>query len=288
MAPQGPTKSQAQKKAEREEKLEKKAEQLRLEKQARDAAIREEVAAAAAPSASTGAASKKELRKAKKEAKRMPLPILPALSSVEVRAPKTPSLKVSDFLVEENPGGRDTTGRLTMNHSSYIEGLKPALFRLTKHQPAIQRVTAGVISTSSTLIEELSIRVQRETEACRFKLVARKGHQVQDVDIVVSSPAFDEEALQQAVDECFSPRNRATEASGPEAVLLPMADYNRMSKMALDNSWKQSHQRSVEEKRALERVRRQEAEAKAELAKLRRISRKDKEKIPGLVNKAVL
>ena len=75
-------------------------------------------------------------------------------------------------------------GRLVQNHSTHIEGLIKWLKEIAK-KDGIKTVTPASLSKTNGRGEKLVIKVTRKTNE-GFKLLARKGTQVQEVFVVTS------------------------------------------------------------------------------------------------------
>ncbi|KAK4529510.1 hypothetical protein CCYA_CCYA01G0367 [Cyanidiococcus yangmingshanensis] len=80
----------------------------------------------------------------------------------------------------------ESKGRLVLNHSTHLEGLIPVLERLAK-QSGIRKIVPGRLYAARSNAERLSIRVTVPV-AGGWKLVARKGTQVQDIFITLENP----------------------------------------------------------------------------------------------------
>ena len=74
--------------------------------------------------------------------------------------------------------------RLVITHSTYIEGLIPLLKEIAK-ETGIKSITPGVIYKSKGRASNLKARVSVATTS-GFKLIARKGTQVQEVFLVTN------------------------------------------------------------------------------------------------------
>ena len=73
-------------------------------------------------------------------------------------------------------------GRLVITHSSYIVGLVPILKNLSSLE-GIKTITPGVIARANSKSTKLRIHISCLTNN-GFKLIARKGSNVQEVFIV--------------------------------------------------------------------------------------------------------
>ena len=75
-------------------------------------------------------------------------------------------------------------GRLVQNHSTHIEGLIKWLKRIAE-EVDVKTVTPASLSKTNSRGEKLAIKVTIKTKE-GFKLLARKGTQVQEVFLVTS------------------------------------------------------------------------------------------------------
>ena len=75
-------------------------------------------------------------------------------------------------------------GRLVQNHSTHIEGLIKWLKRIAE-EVDVKTVTPASLSKTNGRGEKLAIKVTIKTKE-GFKLLARKGTQVQEVFLVTS------------------------------------------------------------------------------------------------------
>jgi hypothetical protein len=75
-----------------------------------------------------------------------------------------------------------TLARLVVTHSTYCDSLLPALERLSRVD-AIHSIVPGRLSTARCSTERLQLRISAPLKN-GFKLIARKGTQVQEVFIV--------------------------------------------------------------------------------------------------------
>jgi len=107
----------------------------------------------------------------------------------------------------------EARARLVLNHSTHLEGLISVLERLAVYE-SIRKIVPGRLYTARSNAERLSIRVTVPV-AGGWKLVARKGTQVQDVFVTLESPSsayavahqrsiLSKEQLQRLVDEAIA------------------------------------------------------------------------------------
>ncbi len=73
-------------------------------------------------------------------------------------------------------------GRLVLTHSTYINGLIPKL-KVLASKPAIKTVTPGIIKQTKSKASRFKLKISISTKA-GYKLLARKGHSVQEVFVV--------------------------------------------------------------------------------------------------------
>jgi hypothetical protein len=92
------------------------------------------------------------------------------------------------------------SGRLVWNHSTHIKGLIPLLETLLKRQPAITTITPAVIGRSRAHSPQLTLRVSVPVRG-GFKLIARKGKQVQEVFVITT---LDQPTLEAAIADLLS------------------------------------------------------------------------------------
>ena len=85
-------------------------------------------------------------------------------------------------------------GRLVITHSTYVDGLIPALKRLAEH-PQIDTITPAVIARVRGRAPELRIRTSTPISG-GWKLVARRGSSAQEVFVVTQ---LNREELEQAL-----------------------------------------------------------------------------------------
>ncbi len=76
-------------------------------------------------------------------------------------------------------------GRLVWNHSTHIPGLIPLLEKLLAHEPEIQTVTPGRLSTTRSHSPQLRLKVSVPIRG-GFKVIARKGKSTQEVFILTT------------------------------------------------------------------------------------------------------
>ena len=88
-------------------------------------------------------------------------------------------------------------GRLVITHSTYLEGLIPALRRLAEH-PAIDTITPAVIARVKGRAPELRLRVSTPIRG-GWKLLARRGSSAQEVFVVTSLEAQELETAVEAL-----------------------------------------------------------------------------------------
>ena len=74
--------------------------------------------------------------------------------------------------------------RLVLTHSTYIDGLLKWAKKLSKKE-GIKTITPGVIGRTKGRVNNLTIRITRETRE-GFKLIARNGNCFQEIYIVTS------------------------------------------------------------------------------------------------------
>jgi hypothetical protein len=92
----------------------------------------------------------------------------------------------------------DAGGVVTLTHSTFVPGLKPAMERLAR-RAGVVRVTPGELREGSGHAETFRLEFQRELENGSFKLVARKGKTAQDVFVVAKRSLFSAESLRDAL-----------------------------------------------------------------------------------------
>ena len=356
MTKEGPTKTQAQKNAEREERLKQQEEERRAAWEARAAIARQEaLAKKAEEEAAAAAKSKAELRKAKREAKKsFQIPFAESdkekskrilgVSSVESADP----VPASHYRDPASPRNTDTSrstsrlsnrkntkncsddedaddlatpndiktsltsstitdaikdqkdARIVHNHSTHCEGLRPVLVRLMK-TPGIKTITPGRLHQVSSRVPHFELKIQRRDvdNPGSIKLVARNGQTAQDV-FVVLSPAMAkledmewlQDAVRNAVENSTAAKALREEEDGDDylssiAGLGAISLQNKSMGAEMVKQWKAQQQTEYLAKKAAEKERKAAEASKAELAKLRRISRKDKAKVPGLKNTAM-
>ncbi|MEB3327337.1 MAG: DUF2103 domain-containing protein [Synechococcus sp.] len=90
-------------------------------------------------------------------------------------------------------------GRVVITHSTYLEGLIPLLQQLA-NLDGISTVTPAVISRVRGRSPQLRLRVSTAITG-GHKLVARRGHSVQEVFVVTS---WDREQLQQVLERLLN------------------------------------------------------------------------------------
>ena len=78
-------------------------------------------------------------------------------------------------------------GRLVLTHSTHVEGLIPAL-RILAVSPLLQTIVPGRLSTGRGSASGLHLRIGVATPS-GYKMVARKGSQVQEVFLTVNGGA---------------------------------------------------------------------------------------------------
>jgi hypothetical protein len=133
--------------------------------------------------------------------------------------------------------------RIVENHSTYCNGLKPVLYKLSKKLPKDCTILPGEISQVGSHYEQFELRFQRNIDYNTFKFVARKGSTTQDVTISVSTPeTITEQVLinhiEDVIENIFSPEDGRNNNN----TNIPLSDYNREKDKALKNSWKEQHQ----------------------------------------------
>ncbi len=89
---------------------------------------------------------------------------------------KLKSLKEENSLLQST---RRSMGRLVQNHSTNIKGLIKWLNKISEN-PEIKTITPACLSKANGIEEQLTLKVSRKTNV-GYKLIARKGKQVQDV-----------------------------------------------------------------------------------------------------------
>jgi hypothetical protein len=101
--------------------------------------------------------------------------------------------------------------RLVITHSTYVDTLIPTLERLSKVAD-IRSIVPGRLSTARCSSERLDLRV---TTALKngFKLIARKGTQVQEVFIVTTLTG---DALRSAIDSILPAKRLDGRRDSPE------------------------------------------------------------------------
>ena len=92
----------------------------------------------------------------------------------------------------------DAGGVVTLTHSTFVPGLKPAMERLAR-RAGVVRVTPGQLREGSGHAETFRLEFQRELDDGSFKLVARKGKTAQDVFVVAKRTLFSAESLRDAL-----------------------------------------------------------------------------------------
>ena len=94
---------------------------------------------------------------------------------------------VAEDIAKDKPHSGEHA-RIVENHSTYCDGLKPVLYKLSKKLPKDCTILPGEISQVGSHCEQLELRFQRNIDDNTFKFVARNGSTTQDVIISVSTP----------------------------------------------------------------------------------------------------
>jgi hypothetical protein len=95
-------------------------------------------------------------------------------------------------------------GRVVLTHSTHCPGLIDALERVVAAAPAVRTLIPARLATARGNATRLELRVSTATPA-GWKVIARKGTQVQEVFVVTDLPC---DALQRELDAATAPARR--------------------------------------------------------------------------------
>lgn len=95
-------------------------------------------------------------------------------------------------------------GRVVLTHSTHCPGLIDALERVAAAAPAVRTLIPARLATARGNATRLELRVSTATPV-GWKVIARKGTQVQEVFVVTDLPA---DALQRELDAATAPARR--------------------------------------------------------------------------------
>eukprot|EP00038_Savillea_parva_P008832 m.179487 g.179487 ORF g.179487 m.179487 type:complete len:335 (+) comp14772_c0_seq1:242-1246(+) len=170
----------------------------------------------AVPLSSKEARRRKREEKKRLEAERL-ANLEPACAALFLSSPDLdPVAPLVDADGETNSMAADNSqpASVTMNHSTHVDGLIRTLRKLLTNfgSNGVRKVTPGKLRNGNSHAEHLSLRVQREaSKPTSYKVVARNGHQVQDVFIVVDAVLVPSAAdLQDLIDRAI----KLTESGG--------------------------------------------------------------------------
>lgn len=156
---------------------------------------------------------------------------------------KAAAQQASDDVKAESLSKPTSTNRARIieNHTTYVEGLKTVLVRLSQLLPG-STIIPGELTQLSNKVEELELRFQRTlVDEHTHKFVARNGYTAQDVSISVTNhEKFTKEFLSSSIEKIISDKSRKTVPSiDNKEVSLGL--YNRVAVHEQQQLWKQAH-----------------------------------------------
>ena len=162
----------------------------------------------------------------------------------------------------------DAGGVVTLTHSTFVPGLKPAMERLAR-RAGVVRVTPGQLREGSGHAETFRLEFQRELDDGSFKLVARKGKTAQDVFVVAKRSLFSADSLQDALLNLNERDSRR--GGGDAAVDFGDGPLNLGGREAAAIAAKRSHAAQQRERERTAKVEKDRKHVKAVKKKIRRL-----------------
>lgn len=133
--------------------------------------------------------------------------------------------------------------RTVQNHSSYCEGLKPVLARLAKDLSNCTIIPGEISQSKSNEYPQLVLLFQRMSDEHNYKFVARRGHTVQDVLISVpDSQVYTEEFVCECIEKAIKGKVEREDEEILEPDEIAMSSYNRIVAANRQGFWKGEHQ----------------------------------------------
>jgi hypothetical protein len=130
--------------------------------------------------------------------------------------------------------------RVVQNHSTYCAGLKPVLIRLQKLLPKCT-IIPGALSQGEDHCEEFTLRIQRAIDTTAYKLVARNGYTSQDVIISTEGAmAINEESLIGSIATALESKALREDVQEPSSEICTSV-YNREMHKGRQDFWREEH-----------------------------------------------
>lgn len=278
----GKTKTQAQKREEREMRQKQQAEVRLEEAEQRRQAILQQVNETKEPDDDSfpQALSKKEQRALKKKALKEGSPVSLEKDDALGKEPKPifsmdfVEVSVSKLLKDlgEVLPQTDMLSQLALdeqnevsavhipnNHSTHCPGLNAVCIKLTKLLPPKSTITRGKLYHAQSHAEEFELRYQRPEDNA-YKFLARSGHTVQEVFIIVPEESLTIDEIVTHIKNILQEIEEKQGEEKPTSVDLLSPNQNRVIAEALADQWRgraklQSEKEKAADKEAKERQR---------------------------------
>uniref|UniRef100_A0A0G4GMC6 Uncharacterized protein n=1 Tax=Chromera velia CCMP2878 TaxID=1169474 RepID=A0A0G4GMC6_9ALVE len=174
--------------------------------------------------------------------------------------------------------------RVVMNHSTHADGVLQFI-NLLKEEPCIKTIIPGPLENRKNHVETFTVRVQRkepetvrEENTLKYKLVARKGTQVQDLYVVCASGTSQSDLdsvvlrlLCEGAEEAAGSKERYGTLSfsdiGLAEALGPNSNFAIAEKAA--NAWRSKHQEQHKKIKEKEKSRAADQKVAAQMRKLK-------------------
>jgi hypothetical protein len=269
----GKTKPQAQKRIERQAKIEEAEEKQRQEKISRALAHQNSQKQVVHTQAEPTILSRKALRKQKKEEKSEEMKSgKPSFLELEVNksivhsstehtikklmnATQEKALEVSEK-EKQKFSTEPQSARIVQNHSTYCEGLKPVLARLAKNLPACTIIPGELSQNKSGAYPHLAIHFQRMVDENNYKFVVRRGHTAQELTISVPNvETYSQVFLEECIEEAIQKTKKQQDSEGIEdSEEISISNYNRLVAENRESLWKKKHQEQHEVLKEQEKI----------------------------------
>ncbi|KAJ1540249.1 hypothetical protein HK096_011174 [Nowakowskiella sp. JEL0078] len=261
-----PSLTQAQKAVRRQERQNAASENMAAEREARAKALREQYETQ--PETTTPSLSNKEKRALKRLTQRTckeGTSTATCLDTTNRKHQPVPEVLVKKILKEREENEMTRSAKIVENHSTYCPGLRQLLAKLQKDLP-LATLIPGALSTSKANSEQFELRFQRHTEN-HYKFVARSGHTVQDLEIVVKdAQAYSVEIVCSKINDIIDGRKQYCESSG-DSYGNP-SQLNHTIAEAESQIWKERAQEKHQRERGHQQVIKKELKIKKQESKL--------------------